>query len=184
MRHYNAIRDILLLVCIDMALKYLRIFFEHCRSQLFIAKSAVHHSRCTAGIGEFAGGLSSCQGRVAAPRVWEIADPPGAGRLGSAQRLREGARRFYPRCRSRSTDEQILMALRQAEGGPTVADICRKLEITEAMFYRLKKQVAGLEGSELWELRELREENRKLRQLVADLSLDERIPKDSMLREW
>lgn len=76
------------------------------------------------------------------------------------------------------------MALRQAEGGPTVADICRKLEITEAMFYRLKKQVAGLEGSELWELRELREENRKLRQLVADLSLDERIPKDSMLREW
>jgi putative transposase len=62
--------------------------------------------------------------------------------------------------RSRFTDAQILMALRQAEGGTTVADTCRKLEITDGTFYRWKQPFAGLGVSELRQLRELREENR------------------------
>jgi len=86
--------------------------------------------------------------------------------------------------RSRFTEEQIILALRQAEGGTTVADICRKLEITEGTFYRWEKQFGGLGVSELRELRQLREENRKLKQLVADLSLDKRILQESMRKKW
>jgi len=86
--------------------------------------------------------------------------------------------------RSRFTEEQIILALRQAEGGTTIADICRKLEITEGTFYRWKKQFGGLGVSELRELRQLREENRKLKQLVADLSLDKRILQESMRKKW
>ena len=61
-----------------------------------------------------------------------------------------------------------------------MAEICRKLEITETTFYRWKKKYGGLGVSELRELRQLREENRKLKQLVADLSLDKHILRDSL----
>ena len=70
------------------------------------------------------------------------------------------------------TEEQIALALRQAEGGVPVGEVCRKLGISAATFYRWKKQFGGLGVAELRELRQLREENRKLKQLVADLSLD------------
>ena len=70
------------------------------------------------------------------------------------------------------TEEQILRALRQAEGGSRVADICREHGISEATFYIWKKKYSGLGLSELRELRQLREENSKLKHLVADLSLD------------
>jgi len=63
--------------------------------------------------------------------------------------------------RSKFTEEQIAMALRQAEAGTPVADICRKLEITEATFYRWKKKFGGLGVPELRELKQLREENRE-----------------------
>ena len=86
--------------------------------------------------------------------------------------------------RSRFTEEQIIMALRQAEGGTPVTEICRKLEITEGTFYRWKKQFGGLGVSELRELRQLRDENRKLKQLVADLSLDKHILQESMRKKW
>ena len=69
-------------------------------------------------------------------------------------------------------EEQILRALRQAEGGATVADICREHGVSEATYYVWKKQYSGLGLSELRELRQLREENAKLKRLVADLSLD------------
>ncbi len=64
--------------------------------------------------------------------------------------------------RGRFTGEQIIMALRQTESGITVADICRKLEVSEATFHRWKKQFGGLGASELRELRQLRDEKRKL----------------------
>jgi len=77
--------------------------------------------------------------------------------------------------RKRYSDEQIVYALRQAEGGAKVVEICRKLGVTEQTFYRWGKKYAGVGISELRELRQLREENRKLKHLVADLSLDKHI---------
>jgi len=70
------------------------------------------------------------------------------------------------------TEEQILQALRQAEGGEKVTEICRKLGISEQTFYTWKRKYAGIGLSELRELRQLRDENGKLKKLVADLSLD------------
>jgi putative transposase len=66
-------------------------------------------------------------------------------------------------------------ALRQAEGGTRVADICREYGVSEATFYVWKKKYSGLALNELRELRQLREENAKLKRLVADLSLDRHI---------
>jgi len=73
------------------------------------------------------------------------------------------------------SEEQILRALRQAESGMRVSDICREHGISDATFYIWKKKYAGLGLSELRELRQLREENGKLKRLVADLSLDRHI---------
>jgi len=70
------------------------------------------------------------------------------------------------------TEEQILRALRQAESGTKISEICREHGISEATYYVWKKRYAGLGLSELRELRQLREENVKLKRLVADLSLD------------
>ena len=72
----------------------------------------------------------------------------------------------------RHTEEQILAALRQAEAGMTVTNICREVGISEQTFYTWKRKYAGLGLSGLRELRQLREENTKLKRLVADLSLD------------
>jgi putative transposase len=77
--------------------------------------------------------------------------------------------------RSRFTDEQVAYALRQVDGGTAVADVCRQMGISEATFYVWKKKYANLGGTEIRELRQLREENAKLKRLVADLSLDKHI---------
>jgi putative transposase len=74
--------------------------------------------------------------------------------------------------KSEFTEEQIAFAMRQAESGTTVDEICRKLGVTQATFYRWKKKYAGMGVSELRRLKQVEEENRKLKQLVADLSLD------------
>jgi putative transposase len=86
--------------------------------------------------------------------------------------------------RSRHTPEQMVAALRQAEAGMPVGEVCRQAGITEATFYRWKKQVGALGVSELRELRQLREENRKLKQVVADLTLDKTILQESLKRKW
>jgi putative transposase len=86
--------------------------------------------------------------------------------------------------KSRFTEAQIIAALRQAEGGVPVAEICRKLEVTETTFYRWKRQFAGLGVSELRELRLLRDENRKLKQVVADLTLDKQILRESLGKKF
>lgn len=74
--------------------------------------------------------------------------------------------------KSAFSEEQIAFALRQAESGTPPAEVCRKLGITEATFYRWKKKFAGMGVNEVRRLKLLEEENRKLKQLVADLSLD------------
>jgi len=73
------------------------------------------------------------------------------------------------------TEEQIMAALRQAEAGKKVSDVCRELGVSQQAFYSWKRRYAGLGLSELRELRQLREENRKLKTLVADLTLDKHI---------
>ena len=69
------------------------------------------------------------------------------------------------------TEEQIAFALKQAELGTSVEEVCRKMGIAEATFYNWKRY-SGLGPSELRRLRQLEEENAKLKRLVADLSLD------------
>jgi putative transposase len=73
------------------------------------------------------------------------------------------------------TEEQIIRALREAEAGKKVADICRDFGVSQQAFYSWRRRYAGLGLSELRELRQLREENRKLKTLVADLTLDKHI---------
>ena len=73
------------------------------------------------------------------------------------------------------TEEEILRVLREAESGETVVEVCRKHGIRQQSFYLWKKKYAGLGLNELRELRQLREENRKLKTLVADLTLDRHI---------
>ncbi len=86
--------------------------------------------------------------------------------------------------KSKFSEEQIAMALRQAEAGTAVTQICRKLGISQATFYRWKKVYGSLGVPELRELRALRDENRRLKQLVADLSLDKTILQESLKRKW
>jgi putative transposase len=73
------------------------------------------------------------------------------------------------------TEEQILAALHEGESGTKVAEICRRMGISQATYFLWKKKYAGLGLNELRELRQLRDENAKLKRLVADLSLDRHI---------
>jgi len=73
------------------------------------------------------------------------------------------------------TEEQIIYALRQVEAGKKIGDICRELGVSQQAFYSWKRRYVGLGLSELRELRQLRDENRKLKTLVADLTLDKHI---------
>jgi putative transposase len=70
------------------------------------------------------------------------------------------------------SQEQIVSVLHQVEIGTTVAEVCRKVGITEQTFYRWKRKFAGMGVAELRRLKQLEEENRKLKSLVADLTLD------------
>ena len=82
--------------------------------------------------------------------------------------------------RKRYTESQIAFALRQAESGTPVAEIIRKLGITEVTFYRWKKKFAGMGVAEIRRLKQLEDENRRLKQLVAELSLKLRLEKKSL----
>lgn len=77
--------------------------------------------------------------------------------------------------KSKYTEEQIAYALRQAEGGTRVSEICRKMGISETTFFNWKKKYSGLGVSELRRLKQLEEENKQLKKLVADLSLDKQM---------
>jgi putative transposase len=77
--------------------------------------------------------------------------------------------------KSRFTEEQITFALRQADSGMPVADVCRQLGVSEATFYVWKRKYGSLGVTELRQLRQLRDENARLKRLVADLTLDRHI---------
>lgn len=74
--------------------------------------------------------------------------------------------------KSKFTEDQIAFALKQAELGISVEEVCRKMGISDATFYVWRKKYGGVGPSELRRLRQLEEENSKLKQIVADLSLD------------
>lgn len=76
------------------------------------------------------------------------------------------------------------MALRQVEAGAPVAEVCRKMQVAESTFFRWKKVYGGLGIAELRRLKQLEAENRKLKQLVADLSLDKTILQEALQRKW
>ena len=86
--------------------------------------------------------------------------------------------------KSRYSEEQIAMALRHVEAGAPVAEVCRKVQVAESTFFRWKKVYGGLAIAELRRLKQLEAENRKLKQLVADLSLDKTILQEALQRKW
>lgn len=85
--------------------------------------------------------------------------------------------------KSRYTEEQIAFALKQAELGTSVAEVCRTMGVSEATFFRWKQKFSGPGPSELRRLRQLEEENTKLRKLVADLSLDKAMLQDVLAKK-
>lgn len=86
--------------------------------------------------------------------------------------------------KSRFSEEQITMALRQGEAGTPVEEICRKMGVAEATYFRWKKKYGSLGISEFRELRQTREENRKLKGIVADLTLDRTILQEALRKKW
>ena len=74
--------------------------------------------------------------------------------------------------KARFTEEQISFAIRQAESGTPVVEVCRKIGVSGQTFYRWKRKYVGMGVAELRRIRQLEEENRKLKRIVADLSLD------------
>ena len=84
--------------------------------------------------------------------------------------------------RKRYNDEQIAFALRQAESGTAVEEICRKMSISEPTFYRWKKQFAGMGVPEIRRLQQLEDENAKLKRLLADAMLDNVVLKDLLVK--
>ncbi len=82
------------------------------------------------------------------------------------------------------TNEQLSYTLRQVEGGTSVAEVCRKTGITEQTFYRWKKKFAGMGVAELARLRQLEDENSKLKSLVADLTLDKHMLQEVLRKKF
>jgi putative transposase len=86
--------------------------------------------------------------------------------------------------RERFAVEQIVAALKQVELGMPIADLTRRLGISEVTYYRWKKQYAGMESDQVRELKQLQDENQRLKKLVADLSLDKAILQDINSKKW
>lgn len=85
--------------------------------------------------------------------------------------------------RSKFTEQQIVFALKQAETGVSVAEVCRKLGVSEATFYNWKKKYGGLGTAELRRLRQLEDENARLKAIVADLTLDKQMLQDVLKKK-
>ena len=86
--------------------------------------------------------------------------------------------------RKRFSEEQIAFALRQADSGTTIEEICRKMGISEPTFYRWKKVYAGMGVTEIRRLKQLEDENSKLKRVVADLTLDKSMLQDVLRKKW
>jgi putative transposase len=85
--------------------------------------------------------------------------------------------------KSRFSEQQIAYILKQADGGASVEEVCRKAGISQQTYYRWRKKYAGLMPSELKRLKQLEEENGRLKRMVADLSLDKDMLQDVIRRK-
>ena len=85
--------------------------------------------------------------------------------------------------KKRYTEQQIAYALKQSETGVTVQEITRRMGISEATFYNWKQRYSGLTGMELRKIKQLEEENKQLKKLVADLSLDKQMLRDVLSKK-
>jgi putative transposase len=86
--------------------------------------------------------------------------------------------------RTRFSDEQIVGILQEAAGPTTAREVCRQHGITETTFYRWRAKYGGMPKAEIRRLKQLEDENRRLKKLVADLSLDVAMLKDVAGRNW
>ena len=85
--------------------------------------------------------------------------------------------------KSRFTEEQIAHALAQVEAGVPMKELCRKLGVGESTFYAWRRKYAGMGVAELRRIKQLEDENRKLKQVVADLSLDKHILQETLSKK-
>ena len=86
--------------------------------------------------------------------------------------------------RNRFTEEQIIGILKQAEAGMKIVDLCRMHGISDATFYNWRTKYGGMEVSEAKRLKQLEEENRKLKQMLADSMLENKAIKDVLSKKW
>ena len=85
--------------------------------------------------------------------------------------------------RSKFSESQIITILKAVETGRTVADVCREHEVSEATYYKWKTKYGGMEAADIRRLRELEEENHRLKQMYAELSLDHRMLKEVLTKK-
>ena len=85
---------------------------------------------------------------------------------------------------TRHSEEQIMAILKQGESGMTTSELCRQYGIVEQTFYRWKAKYEGMDSGEAKKLKHLEEENRKLKHVVAELTLDNRALKDVLSKNW
>lgn len=86
--------------------------------------------------------------------------------------------------KTRISESQIVAAIKQHESGKSTADICRELGVHQATFYNWKKKYSGMDNQELRRLKELEEENRRLKHMYAELALDNKILKDVLSKKF
>ena len=84
----------------------------------------------------------------------------------------------------RISEERIVRVLKEYAGGREIKDICRELGVSSTTFYNWRKKYSGMESSQLKRLKELEAENRKLKQMYADVSLDVTMLKDVLSKKW
>jgi putative transposase len=85
--------------------------------------------------------------------------------------------------KSKYSEHQIIAILKAVEAGRTVKDVCREQELSEATYYKWKAKYGGMEAADIKRLRELEEENRRLKHMYADLSLDHQILKEVLTKK-
>ena len=86
--------------------------------------------------------------------------------------------------KTKFTETQIVLALKEYEAGKSVADLCRELGVNKQTFYNWNKKYSGMESQDLKRLKELEDENRKLKQMYAELAMDNKVLKDVISKKF